>query len=230
MKIIKLLLLISIINFSNCLNYGEQKSSNNKTKVIQQSDQFIPVIGDCINLNDIKGVLSLNDNYSKPNDTIFLKNNDGSIWHKFSFYYDDSDGKYDFENEKFKPYSFNPDYFNLSLFVVNKNENSYSVIANHETGLIKEIDNDNKALKFQTLEEYFIKNIYSINFDNKNNPIRKSYNSGEIISLSENKEFYPVEIKVHWMKIKWKSDQGWQEGWIEWRDDKCLLIDVFYYA
>ncbi len=56
------------------------------------------------------GVVSIKDNITEK-DTIKLFDKDGKLWYKFSFFYDDSDGKFDYPNETFEPLSFHPDNF-----------------------------------------------------------------------------------------------------------------------
>ena len=57
------------------------------------------------------GIITINeDNYNKEDGLIKLLNDDGSTWHSFTFYYDDSDGKWDFPNE-----SFNEVFFTKNL-------------------------------------------------------------------------------------------------------------------
>jgi len=78
--------------------------------------------------NDCK-IITISSNYS--NQIIRLKNLDGSIWHDFSFEYDDSDGQYDFQNDNFQPFGFHPDYYFLALLVDKKiSEKEYIVEIN----------------------------------------------------------------------------------------------------
>ena len=80
-------------------------------------------------------VVTLNDAY--VDDTLRLYNpNDTSLWHQFSFVYDDSDGKYDFEHASFSPFGFHPDYHMLGL--ISRKENSaYYVVEVDELGTEK---------------------------------------------------------------------------------------------
>ncbi len=73
------------------------------------------------------GLIVLSKAYGEK-DYIHLYNEDGSLWHKFSFYYDDSDGNFEYAFEDFRPFAFNPDYFLLALKCVKKELGRYEVI------------------------------------------------------------------------------------------------------
>ena len=62
----------------------------------------------------VVSVVTLNELY--VSDTLRLYNpEDTSLWHQFSFVYDDSDGEYEFERTRFRPFAFHPDYYMLGL-------------------------------------------------------------------------------------------------------------------
>ena len=96
-------------------------------------------------------VVTLNDAY--VDDALRLYNpNDTSLWHQFSFVYDDSDGKYDFEHASFSPFGFHPDYYMLGL--ISKKENSaYYVVEVDELGTEKLLGKL-PSLKRVPLDEY----------------------------------------------------------------------------
>ena len=71
-------------------------------------------------------VITLTDAYQA--DTLKLYNpSDTSLWHQFSFVYDDSDGQYDFEHPGFRPFNFHPDYYQLGLFSEHESSAFYVV-------------------------------------------------------------------------------------------------------
>ncbi|MEZ5306401.1 MAG: hypothetical protein R2684_04565 [Pyrinomonadaceae bacterium] len=74
------------------------------------------------------GIVTLGPNYSEADSMIDIENEDGSRWHQFSFYYDDSDGKYDFAREDFHPYHLDPDYSGLGFECLSETEDSYKVV------------------------------------------------------------------------------------------------------
>src|SRR5829696_6386999 len=79
------------------------------------------------------GLIVLSKSYGNK-DFIHIYNKDGSLWHKFTFYYDDSDGKFEYANDTFRPFAFHPDYFVLALKCVRKADGRYEVIVNEEMG------------------------------------------------------------------------------------------------
>ena len=80
-------------------------------------------------------VVTLTDTY--VDDTLRLYNpEDTSLWHQFSFVYDDSNGEYEFERAKFGPFAFHPDYYMLGL--ISRKENSaYYLVEVDELGTEK---------------------------------------------------------------------------------------------
>ena len=66
-------------------------------------------------ISGIKGLMGLNEGFDRLDDLMRFYNDDGTLWYEFTFYYDDSDGHFEYENDNFRPYLFQPDYFTLAL-------------------------------------------------------------------------------------------------------------------
>lgn len=115
------------------------------------------------------GLIVLSKAYGEK-DFIHLYNQDGSLWHKFSFYYDDSDGKFEYANEDFQPFAFHPDYFLLALKCVRKEPGRYEVIANENTELRKYVKADDPSLKFETWADHILR-VFSVGFNQEKNPV-----------------------------------------------------------
>lgn len=186
-----------------------------------------------------KGMLVLNQNRKDEKGPIRFFNEDGSPWYEFSFYYDDTDGKFDFENENFSPRAFHPDYYLLILSYAGEDKERYEVVVNEETHLTKYFKKSDDALKFEAWEEHLL-NTFSVDFDKKANPVRDAPN-GNIKTVKYRKgaeygeiEHYDaVEVNGDWLKIEWEVE--WdaknqptrtESGWIRWRKDGMLIIAV----
>jgi len=188
-------------------------------------------------LDKTKGLLTLSEEYKKPDDFIRFYNADGSLWYEFTFYYDDSDGKYEYENDNFRPFSFHPDYFTLALKLIGEKSNYYEVVVNEETKLKKYIKKNDKNLKFETWENHILK-TFAIEFNQKENPIRETPNGTlKKVDLSKIERFGAVEFKGEWLKINWDTEKNTDSdskktdfGWIKWKEGENLLIDWFYFA
>lgn len=184
-----------------------------------------------------KGLVVLADGYNKPNDFLRFYNEDGSFWYEFTFYYDDSDGKFEYENSEFRPYAFHPDYFLLALKYVDEDASRFKVVVNEEKGLVKYVNKADKNLQFQTWEAHIFK-AFSIEFDEKENPLREMPD-GKIkkFDYSKHQIFSPVEIQGEWLKVDWKTESDLDKnqlktdfGWIRWKQNEKLLINLFYFA
>jgi hypothetical protein len=172
------------------------------------------------------GVLTLNDEVIRKEDTIKLFNDDGSVWYKFSFYYDDSDGVYDFQNENFQPYAFHPDYFVLALLVVKRTDDSYVVMVNQKHGLTKMLPKAD-FLRFCSWSDFIITKVFSIKPNEKSNGVLSDSVKGSLLELDlDNITLHPVQIKDDWLKVRWKVGQNWSYGWIRWKNKGELLITL----
>jgi len=175
------------------------------------------------------GVVSVTDNITDK-DTIKLFNKDGELWYKFSFFYDDSDGKFDYPKDNFKPLAFHPDNFLLILEVSDTSRNRYEVLVNQKNNLRKYLEKNQDFLLFQSWEEHIL-SVPSVSFDENTNPILEKPSGNTVDIRSEKGEFFqPVEIKGDWLRIKWGLNSNWKYGWIRWKKDDKLQIELFYLA
>lgn len=174
------------------------------------------------------GIIVLKDNYNKK-DTVKIYNDDGSLWYKFTYYYDDSDGKFDYPNDEFRPYAFHPDNFVLALEVIKVEISEYKIIVNKKTRLVKKVKKES-FLQFLTWDQYVL-NAFSIGFNHEVNPIQKEpqKESGTIAYKQEN-IYHPIKIQGEWLQIKWGSEGNWNYGWIKWKEENRLLIEIYLFA
>lgn len=179
-------------------------------------------------INNSSGLIVLSENYNKK-DFIQFYNQDGSLWHKFSFYYDDSNGKFDYDNEDFKPFAFHVDYFVLALKCVKKQANRYEVVVNERTGLKKFVNANDPTLRFETWEDHILK-LFSISFDQTENPMLETLQGQMKNVVLPNMPFHPIKVKGEWLKIKWDTPNETKSdvGWIRWKNGGKLLIEFFY--
>jgi hypothetical protein len=237
----KLFLLTPFLLFSNfCANSVEKQVKTNApltpspiTKEASPSvQQEFDTIGNTI------GLIVLNEqNYGKE-DFVHFYNEDGSLWYKFTFYYDDSDGKFEYANGDFRPFAFHKDYFVLALKCVGKENGRYEVIVNETTGLRKYVKADDPVLRLETWEEHIL-NVFAVTFNQVDNPLLDAP-SGQVkkVVLSNAEPFFhPIEIKGKWLKVKWKTSEetkrkepNHDSGWIRWKEGESLLVELFYFA
>ncbi|TCS87662.1 hypothetical protein EDD80_1049 [Anseongella ginsenosidimutans] len=183
---------------------------------------------DYLSLGASIGVISLSEHYSE-NNTICILNKDGSLWYEFTYFYDDSDGKFEYHNDKFRPIAFHPDQFLLAIRVVKEERNRFEVIVNEENTLHKYIENQ-PFLMFQTWEEHIL-SVPFVKFDFAINPLRE--NPGEksvVIPYYADVAYYPAKIKGDWLQVRWMEEGYWNYGWIKWRKAERLLIKLLYIA
>ena len=162
-------------------------------------------------------------------DTVRFFNEDGSIWYKFTFYYDDSDGKWDYPNANFDPRAFHPDNFLLALDVIEVRGERYSVVVNVETGLRKWMK---KApfLRLLTWDQYIL-TAFSVAFNPVDNPVRVSPQpSAEVIRFVDDTDYRPEAVQGDWLKVKWGQEGAENHGWIRWKSGSRLLVTMYPFA
>ena len=181
-------------------------------------------------IRDAVGVVVLGGRDSRDK-FIHLYNEDGSLWHKFSFYDDAASPARD----DFTPLSFHPDYFVLALKCVGQSGERFEVVVNEESGLKKYVRADDRALKFQTWEEHLLQ-VTAVDFDRQDNPLlAEPGGAAKSTSFPKGATFRPVEMRGDWLRVR-ASDQGREggtavnDGWIRWRKDGTLLVELFYFS
>lgn len=182
------------------------------------------------NIKDTRGVVVLNK--FVKGDFVRFYNADGSLWYEFSYFYDDSDGKYDYDNDDFRPFAFHVDYFLLVLKCTDNNAKVLEVVVNEETGLRKYVKANDPVLKLEPWDKFVI-GVFAVGFEQKANPLREAPN-GQLKKVAVPKDaiFRPVETQGEWLKVRWDS-AGEEttkikrngDGWIRWRNNEALLID-----
>jgi len=221
MKSLSILSIILVfLLFTNCVDKTHKESSKVNTALKKINDSLIKI-------NNSVGVLTLSDKYSEK-DTIKIYNEDGTLWYKFSYFYDDSDGEYDYYNKDFSPLAFHPDYFLLALNVSKIEKNRYEVVVNKNTQLKKYINKEESFLEYENWKEHVL-NVYAVDFDSEQNPLRKKPNikATQISYISDNL-YQPKRIEGNWLQVTWKEKRKTYFGWIIWKEDHKLLIELLY--
>ncbi|MGL1889951.1 MAG: hypothetical protein OCD76_25790, partial [Reichenbachiella sp.] len=181
------------------------------------------------------GIVTLNDEtYNKENGLFQFLNEDGSIWYEFTFYYDDSDGKWDYPNDEFKIVVFHPDYFLFKIKCVSESENFYTVLVNEKTGLTKRLKKS-APIKLQNWEQYVL-NVFSVDFDPSELPVYNRMNGTPMSELPKQESILvPKEIKGDWMRIIWSNTGEYPDkssedktGWIRWKTSNKINVTIFH--
>lgn len=133
-------------------------------------------------------------------------------------------------SKEVKPYAWSPDNFLLVFRCLKKVKDRYQVIINEDTKAVGYIITKDFTFKHQTTEEHIL-SVFSVGFDNTDNPIKKSpANSSEILTYDKDEFYHPVSVKDEWLKIKWGVEGNWKYGWIKWKSKNEIIIELFYFA
>lgn len=131
---------------------------------------------------------------------------------------------------EFEPYAYHPDNYLLWFRCISKNKKFYTIIINEKTKLEKLINISDENVAFSTWEELIL-HSFSVDFDYHNNPIKKEISdSSEIILYDEDAFYHAIKISGDWLKIKWENGKDWSYGYIKWKQNNKLLIELFFFA
>jgi hypothetical protein len=217
----------------NNVNKSQESKDASDKKEIDDNDKKP------ISIKNNLGLISLSDRYPESDDkkdkTDFIKfyNADGSLWYEFTFYYDDSDGKFEYKNDNFRAFAFHPDHFLLSVRCVGEDKDRYQVIVNEETGLKKYVSKNEKNLMLESFGKHLLK-TFSIDLEKEKNKIFETRNGKELkLDFEKIDRFEAVEVKGDWLKVKWElpdRKEEYKSGWVRWKENEIILIDWFYFA
>jgi hypothetical protein len=226
-------MLILVVLLVSCISSVTNQRVEENTVLANTQGVSQSKTGKNAELVDLSGVVTLSEQYSK-NDFVRIYNEDGSLWYEYSYYYDDSDGKFEYTNENFKPFSFHPDYFVLAMRCASQDENRFEVIVNEETGLKKFVRKDDRSLKFETWELHIPK-AFAVDFERQRNPVRMNPDGKIKTIVSPSKSlFHPVEVNGEWLKIRWisviKEKKIENVGWVKWKENNKILVELYYYS
>jgi hypothetical protein len=257
MRFIALLFLLVIFNIACSLDKTTQKNTKNESSKSVENSASNNIKSDANNtgvisdkeandkermtsIKDTLGLITLSDKYPSgkneikdKNDFIRFYNEDGSLWYEFTFYYDDSDGEFEYQNDNFRAFAFHPDHFLLSLMCVGEDKNRYQVVVNEEPELKKYVKKSDDNLKLESWSEHILK-TFSIDLEKGKNTIFETPDGKEIKpDLEAMDRFEAVEVKGDWLKVKWEISGKSKEnktGWVRWKKDDVILISWFYFA
>ena len=186
------------------------------------------------NIQNTLGVVVRSKNYGE-HDFIKIYNADGSLWYKFSFYYDDKNGRFPYQNDSFRPFTFHPSYFLLALKCIRKVKDRYEVIVNEETSLKKYVHASDASLSFETWGQHILK-VFSVDIARSKSPLLKT-KQGARVKLPIDAFLHPVKVEGDWLVVKWivrertgTQKEKYEYGWVKWKDQKRLLVELAYIA
>lgn len=179
-------------------------------------------------------VVNLSRVYSY-NDTICLYNLNGEIYSCLSKYLYNDSLKLDLKEaspqrlqEIIEIRSFYPEYDIFVADCIGKKDGKFKILVN---GSVKYLP-DNNMVDFKTYEDYILSNYVALT---DKSPLRedKSEKAPIIPSYLES-NYVPIKIKGDWLKVKCDlncegcNNGKYFEGWVKWREDENILIEVYY--
>jgi hypothetical protein len=188
---------------------------NSKVPVLRNEKRITYDIGNS------KGVVVVHvgDKVSKR---FLIYNQNGDLWATFAF-----EGSLKSSLSKIKPFAKDVDTYLLALNCIEITDKYYKVIVNENNKEAKYIRIQDRSFQLKTWPKYIL-TCFSVAFDPKDNPI-KTTASDKAKELTYNKdEFYhPVKFQGDWIQVKWGDETNWHYGWVKWRRNKTLILELF---
>ena len=202
----------TVILISICFFFYTCKEVKSENKIEEKANTKEVALKNpsyCNNIENTIGILFVNNESFSKNDELEILNEDLST---------------------FKTWKAKEEREILSFRCFGKKDSIYSILMDNET---KFVLRDDRLINLQSWEEHLLNNIFAIGFDVQENPIRDSVKGTPILSeKSNNYRVFPLEIEGDWMKVKHQDYNADKitEGWIKWRNEKCLFVEIFYFA
>lgn len=245
------LILVSLV-FLACMTqtnenqlFTEQQSQINSVQNISQAE--IPAVVkknkleeprqvEFYNIENSLGLLITDEEKRyKPGSTITIFNQDGSVWFKFTFPDQTNNEVIKLYKENLRPFRLMPNEYWVVFNCVGQNRDYYKVVVNEDTKLKKFVKKENSFFNFITWEQYIL-DSFAVKFNWKKNPLRKKINGESFdIEMSRRLTFHTEEIKGEWLKIRWydtddKEKKQPRFGWIKWKKDNKIIVQIFEVA
>lgn len=117
----------------------------------------------------------------------------------------------------------------LALKCLSRDKTVYEVLLDGSN--VGYIPISEQKVEFQTWQEHVLNRLFAVGFNEENNPLRKEPSGdSKTIHYDQNEFYHPNQIKGEWLQVKWGSGDNWDYGWIRWRENDKLLIEMFYFA
>lgn len=132
-----------------------------------------------------------------------------------------------FDDTILSPFYFKPDYGLVHFILQEKYSNCYKILYRDTLTAFCKKD---KSVKFITWEALLLNSTGFSFIDNKGNTVRKEPNEKSIALNWNNKTFTKdnfkiVKVKGDWIFVKNKMTN--QSGWVIWRKQNKLLIEIY---
>lgn len=186
-----------------------------------KNDNFVP-----------SGILNIKADYLQElGDSVIMFNKDGSIYATIASQYDGEPTINGVGQVEIREYY--PEYY-VIIFTANfsAEKNEYEVEINEANKIIKHRAG---ITVFQSLEKHIMSSIIG---GNEKNPLRIAP-GGDIVTIGteityNDLSFEVLQMEGDWIKVKCLKDcegcpdSGLIQGWMRWRDDRGLLVELYY--
>ena len=134
------------------------------------------------------------------------------------------------------PFAYHSDYDLLVFRCVQRKDGFFQVIVNESTRSTKLLPDSLAMFKFYTWEQHILSDVAFITFNHADNPVRSGpYESSarfDSQSVTFGDHFYqPMAIRGKWLQVRWEGEgKSWNEGWVKWKDNDIIIVDLYYFA
>lgn len=206
------------ILFSLFILSCNKAKTENPSSVLNTNGKYPPMSK--ISTKNDNGFLVLKNTYDQKK-VLVVYNLDKSKWKSFKF-------NDNFNDNDIVPFAIKPENVLLVFKCLGKENGFYKIIVNDDKNTEKYIQQSDANFKYQTIEQQIL-SVFSVDFNEKNNPLKSEPNdTSKKFSKNKDSFYYPVKITGNWLLVE---DDNKENFWIKWLDDKGnIIIELFYDA
>jgi hypothetical protein len=170
------------------------------------------------------GVVTLGTGY-RTGQVLSLYNQDGSRWQSFSLKEDGAALP-----KGLAPFALHPDYYLVVFRCVGRKDGRYEVVVNEATGATKYVRADDTRFRYQSWTQHLL-SAFSVDINPARNPLKaQPASASQTLPYNRDEFYHPHKVHGNWLQVKWGTEGSWQYGWVEWKRNGRLAVELFYFA
>ena len=186
---------------------------------------------------ELKGEVGILEWTGQLDKNVSILNEDGSVWMNFNINKESELIRGEWTEEKqaeteikhqINPLVFTLENLRLHFRVLEIKSDHYKVEITDEVFKYIKI---NENWIFRKWGQYISETVAVIGFESEMTAIYSEPNeNSKLLNETEsiNPQIFPIDSESDWLQIKYTCGKAEYKGWIKWRDENQMLIELFY--
>jgi len=136
--------------------------------------------------------------------------------------------------DEVEPFASEPENYLLIFSCIQMDSSKYMISIGAKNALKKAlISRSDQRFKFKTWQDHILTEVPFVGYNPNENPLLDSNNdTAHKISLGVGDDDFlePVLIQDDWLKVRFRVKEDVRYGWIKWKNNHKLIIELFYFA